>query len=79
MSASRTNVTKLRGNGHMLRNLIFAAVLGAAAFIATISPSSPSLAQTCQQNCQQQHPVTAGDRFAYRAREQCIRACNRKK
>jgi len=64
----------------MLRNLIFAAVLGAAALIATtLSPSSPSLAQTCQQNCQQQHPVNTGDRFAYRAREQCIRACNRKK
>jgi hypothetical protein len=63
----------------MLRCLVVTAALGAAAFVMTTSAPKPTFAQTCQQNCQQQYPVNAGDRFNIRAREQCIRACNKKK
>jgi len=63
----------------MLRCLVVAAVLAAATFVMTTSAPKTTFAQTCQQNCQLQHPVNTGDRFAYRAREQCIRACNKKK
>jgi hypothetical protein len=61
----------------MIRSLILFAAIGIGVLVP-LGPSTPALAQTCQQKCESSYPDYR-DGYQRRMKGQCLRQCASKK